>query len=357
MRQIIFYSIFILTVGVVNALAQLDSSAPQQYYSHSFIRTSGEAAANTPEWQLTLDVIKAKTETLMEKNNKLMADRESLIKEYKDQQEAIRSWQVKTQDLQQFLKQRHGRSDEDIKAEELNDQVKQKKAQLKDLQNQLNNFNKQVEGIDQKIHLKKLKISDLKLRKNQEGLDVKVQQMLKESEISQKDDGLDSLKQQFQQHKAQEEALQQQVKDLQYKHMASVAMPPQVDEQQIKALEEKKESLRRQKEDLQKRFNSDNSQANLQRYQVLMTRKNELEDKIKSFDSQLNELNKSQSKDLVDNKSNKQLIKQMVQLDNRNARLRQQISIFGENVSLLKTQVKRLERRLNLRKNSSDKTK
>ena len=338
-------------------MAQIDSSASQPYYSHAFYSASHQGGANAPEWLLTLDVIKAKTEALMGKNSKLMAERESLMREYKDQQEKIHSWQAKNHDLMEFLKTRHGRSDEEMKVVELNGQIKAKKEQLKALNDGLINLNKEAEAVDQKIQLKKLRISDLQLKHNQDGLEAKMQQVLKQQEIIEDDAEMIGLKQQLQQQKDQEQAFEGQVKELDYQRMSAAATSQPVDDQKIKVLEDKVQSLRQQKEDLQKHINSDNSQANLQRYQQLMTRKNELQSKIKDFDSQLGQLNGGKGNDLTEDKTNKQLLKRMIQLDNQNARLRQQITIFGENVTLLKTQVKRLERRLNVSKISPRKIK
>ncbi len=360
MQKYVFYLTSVFILGAASALAQADSSAPaapQPYYSHAFYSASHAAGPNAPEWILTLDVIKAKTEALMGKNSKLMAEREALIREYKEKQETIRSWQAKNQDLREFLKKRHGRSNEEMKVDELAEQIKAKKEQLKVFNEQLLNLNKELESAEQKLQLKRLRISDLQLKRNQDGLEAKMQQVLKQQEITEDDAEMIGLKQQFQKHKEQETALEGQVKELEFQRMGAAAMPPVVDEQQIKVLEEKVQSLRQQKEDLQKQFNSDNTQAGLQRYQQLMARKKELEDKIKGFDTQLSQLNSPQAKGLSENKTNKQLLKQMVQLDSQNARLRQKISIFGENVALLKTQVKRLERRFNVTKGSPKKTK
>ena len=88
---------------------------------------SQDPAMNTPPWQLTLDVIKSKAQVLIDVNNKLMAEHDSLVGQQKQVMVDTRDLQMKNEDLKKFLKERHGKSDQQIKIDDLTEQINRKK--------------------------------------------------------------------------------------------------------------------------------------------------------------------------------------------------------------------------------------
>ncbi len=352
MQKIVFTLVFITLPFATNLWAQTQSTPIDRTSSYLLNNPVSQSNSNVATWQLTLDVIKSKAQDLLQKNSVLMAERESLLKAYDDEQEAIRNLKKNNEESKQFLKQRHGRSDEQFKIDELEAQVKQKKESLKEAKDILNSLKAQAQGIDQKIQLKKLQLSDLQIQRNQEDLKVSMQETLKVKDAAKDDDELKALKEKLKQSNDQEEALEKQLQSSKEEQAFRSNIPAGVSHEQINDLQIKLDNLKQQKEDLQKRLNNDNTQAHMKRYQDLMTHKEELEERIKGFETILNQLRYVSKEKIVEDRADKQMLKQMSALDNQNAQLRQKVQTFQENVKLLKLQVKRLERRADNQKNA-----
>lgn len=346
MKKAIFnFSLFFI-LGAVNSWAQVSSKATEQVNSY-LLKQSMETQGTAPTWQLTLDVIKAKAEALLQKNNDMMAQRDALLKQYNQEQKIIETLKKNNEEIRQFLKERHGRSDEQFKMDEIEAQIHQRKALLKETQDRLVQLNQVSEGLDQKIQLKKLRISDIQIDQKKQDLQLSMQQALKEKDASKDDDELIALKKKLHEQKEQEAVLEKQGDQAQ---LGMFKEPVQVSTEEINALEEKQDNLRHQKDDLQKRLNGDNNQANMHRYQELMLKKSELEEKIKGFEVVLNQLKESSKENLTDDKSNKLMLKQMIKIDNRNTQLKQKVHELQENVLVLRSQVRRLEKKVNFRR-------
>src|SRR5207247_630507 len=135
-----------------------------------------------------------------------------------------------------------------------------------------------------------------------------------------------------------EEDLKDQLEDL-TKAVQASAKTPDVDPQEIAALEQKAQLLAKEKEDLQNRMNVDNSQINSRRYQQLTLRKKDLEDKIKQFEEQLNQLKEPEARGFISPGQKKQILHQMIQIDKHNGQLRQRIANLRDDVKVLREQV------------------
>ncbi len=310
-----------------------------------------DTAGNVPRWLVSIDTIKTKAQGLMEKNIQLMSERDSLTNEDRKSKEQIHDVQIKNEILKQLLKERHGRSDQQMQVEDLTNQIKAKKDQLKRRQQELVKVQKQADDIDRKVRLKMLKISDLKLRQKAESLKANMQNILRQqASLAKNDQGLVQDKQRLQQEKNNESALEKELADL--KQTKAVSMT--VDAGDIQSLALNLQTLIQQKEDLQKKNNADNNPAKEVPYQQLTLKKKELEDKIKEYEVQLDRLKNPAILGLWGEQQRKQIVHQMVEIDNHNAQLRQRITDLREDVSLLKKQVSRLERKVNFTQGSLD---
>ncbi|MEI7998183.1 MAG: hypothetical protein WCH62_01575 [Candidatus Omnitrophota bacterium] len=286
-----------------------------------------EPVMSVPEWQLTIDVIRAKAQSLMEENAKLIAEQSSLEAEYKKLQEQIRDWELKNETLRQLLKERRGRTDQQLHIDDLTRQVSMKKGEINNTQEKMFKLQKEV-----------AKVSS---RNSKELKQIHLEQQLQKNEL-----GEDHLKEKLQKNKAREKELEQQL-DLLKRGQAAGQFNKDSQLSQTQA-----EQLRKEKEDLQNLINVDNNQAKGERYHQLSLKKRQLEAKIKDFEVQLNQLKAQNSLGLSGNKKKKQLLHQMVQMDNRNNQMRQRITNLREDVVVLREQVSRFERKVNFVKNT-----
>jgi hypothetical protein len=69
-----------------------------------------EESSSMPEqWQLTLDVIKSKTQNLVVENQGLQVEYRKLTEQVQELQQSIEAQQYKNDETERFLKERHGR--------------------------------------------------------------------------------------------------------------------------------------------------------------------------------------------------------------------------------------------------------
>lgn len=315
--------------------------------------TTGEPAPNSPEWQLTLDVIKNKTMVLMEQNAKLIEEHNSLVKAYKKAQMDKRDLELQNESMRQFLRDRHGRSEQQMRMEEVSGQIRTKEDNVRQLQKGLSDLQKDTFETERRLKLRKLKASEIELHVKIEASQEKAINVIDQRVALENDDDYNKLKAKLAQERAQEDDLQKQVDALKQQSLQPLVIPSAQEDADIKSLEQKIADLHKQKEDLQNRTNSDNNQ----RYLQLMDKKKELESKIKEFEAQLNQLKEPATFGFLDPRQKKQIIRQMAQIDSRNIQLRQKIADLKEDVTLLREQVGRLERRANGVQASEDNTK
>lgn len=102
------------------------------------------------QWQLTLDVIKSKAQTLVVKNNGLQVEYRQLIGRSQDLQRSISEQQNKNEQMGRFLQERHGRTDQQLRIEELTQNIKVKKQQARAYDEQLENLKRKQSSQERK---------------------------------------------------------------------------------------------------------------------------------------------------------------------------------------------------------------
>ncbi len=327
-------------------LAQVDSLTTESMITAKVDQISRESALNTPEWQLTIDVIKKKARGLMENDVLLKQEYDSLAEEYKIAQEGQREWELKNEALRQGLRQGHGRDEGQVSLNDLMSQVKSREKEVHILQNNFSEIKNENDSVDRVIGLKKLKISDIELYQKTQDIELSAEEKSKQQDSLENNDELDDLNQKANHEKELEENLQRQLEEIKRGFQGSY-IPEPVNEAEIKVLQEKLNLLRKQKDDLQKQTNVDNNQPNNNRYLQLSVKKKDLQEKIKEFDEQLNYFKDPEALGVLNSKEKRQMVHQMSQEDKKNIQLRQKISNTKEDVSLLREQVNRLERKVN----------
>jgi len=353
MRRILCVASLVLIAASHQASAQVRSLNREGIVPTVRQSSNAEPAPNTPEWQLTLDVIKVKAGVLMDKNNQLNDQHDAIIESYKNVQEQIRDVQMKNEELRQILKERRGRNEQQVEIDALNVQIKAKEAALKGLQRDLAQVQSDAAAAEKKIQLKKLKVADMEISAKTAKMHTTVKEAIDQRAAMGMDDELRQINEKVQIERDQEELLKTQLNELKQNPQA-VLSNEVVTPEELTALQQKVQALRAEKEDLQKQANVDNSQVKTQRYLTLMAKKMELEAKIKESEAQLEQLKQPEALGIWDPKQKKQLVRQLAQIDTRNGQVRQKISGLHENVTLLREQISRLERKVSRKRGMSD---
>ena len=94
-------------------------------------RVGAQEAPADAAWLLTLDTIKARSSQLMAQNTRLTADYDMLLEDIDRLNASIEEQGRKNAALADFLKTRHGRSDQQVRIQELEKQIRDKKDELK----------------------------------------------------------------------------------------------------------------------------------------------------------------------------------------------------------------------------------
>jgi chromosome segregation ATPase len=95
------------------------------------------------QWQLTLDVIKSKVQTLETENNGLQAEYRKSIEQSQKLQKLIDAQQYKNEQMSRFLKERHGRTDQQVRISELTQSIKTKNQEARAYNKQLENLKRE----------------------------------------------------------------------------------------------------------------------------------------------------------------------------------------------------------------------
>jgi predicted nucleic acid-binding Zn-ribbon protein len=248
----------------------------------------GSSSLPPEQWELTLDVIKGKAQSLMVENNGLQDENQKLTDQVKELQELIRRQKDKNEQMKFFLNGRHGRTDEQQRIQELTRLIKIKSQQAGVYDDQLSNLQKAKTTLDQNIrHLQEM--------------------------ISKID-----LQQQGEEGKAQ-------------------AFPP--DDDQLVQLRKRLGEEAKHEADLKNQLGVWRLYGHLKKY------KEELETKIYVYESRMEQLRQSSLLSMSWPLRKKKLVHDMVQIDARNNRMRNQIKLLREDVGVLKDQIAKLESR------------
>ena len=157
---------------------------------------SPEPAAGSEAWILTLETIKAKAKDLMAQNTALSAEYNTLAQDINDLNTAIDAQNAKNLGMADFLKDRHGRSDQQVRIAELDTQIKEQKARLSDRQREYDGIKGEAASLERKVKLKQARVTDWELRQGQ--------QPSSAPQMSAADAELDGLRKQLEAEKAKE---------------------------------------------------------------------------------------------------------------------------------------------------------
>jgi chromosome segregation ATPase len=286
-----------------------------------------EELSSMPEqWQLTLDVIKSKAQTLLVENNGLQVEYRQLIEQAQKLQQSVDGQQSKNEQLESFLNERHGQTDQQIRIEDLNQSIKLKIEKARD------------EG---------QRLEDLK--KEQWRLRYKIQQVsiVQNKAQPQAELQLPQLRGQLEDETRREVLLENELDALK-----TGGQTPNLDLGAIEAenqrLQDRLDGLRLQKLQHENKLSGvPLSEANKGRYDRLKEEKEQLESNIYAYESRMDGLRQSYLTALPWPLEKKKMVHDMVRLDARNNKMRDQIKSLHEDIDVLKDQVARLERRVN----------
>ena len=134
MRLRLFIVILFFLWGAVDVKAQVPQQPP-----------------STPDqWQLTLNAVKAKIQALVSENNRLRVEYRELIGQGRQLQKSIGDQQNKNEQMARLLKERHGRTDQQVRIEVLTRSIKTKSQDLRALDKQLKNLKKKQARLESK---------------------------------------------------------------------------------------------------------------------------------------------------------------------------------------------------------------
>src|ERR1700733_10240147 len=88
------------------------------------------SSSSMPEaWQLTLDVIKSKAQSLVIENNGLQIENHRLVEEARSLAQSIVDLKYRNDQISHLIKVRHGRTDQEMRVDELTQTIKMKSQQ------------------------------------------------------------------------------------------------------------------------------------------------------------------------------------------------------------------------------------
>jgi hypothetical protein len=134
-------SLFIITLPLLCGQVDAKAQVPE------------ELSSMPEQWQLTLDVIKSKAQTLLVENNGLQAEYRQLVGQAQKLQGSINGQQISNEKLQRSLEERHGRTDQQLRIEELTQGIKIKTQQARDIEQQWQDLKRKQLLLDRKAAL------------------------------------------------------------------------------------------------------------------------------------------------------------------------------------------------------------
>lgn len=312
--------------------------------SMAFAQMPEEETVSSPDqWQLTLDVIKSKAQSLMVENNGLEDQYHQLISQLQQLEQAIIDQQYKNDQIERFVKDRHGRSDQQMQLDELTQVLRAKKLKSQLIEEDLDNLKEKQAKLTANIQQLKYTISDLELRAQAQ--QQKAHQELEQQQAAAKIDQLAPWRQQLEDENKQEAQLQNQLNTLKTGDKTQQLNVDAVLEEN-RQLTARLDFLRLQKmHHLTSSPKEEQASTNARRYIELKMRKEELVADINAYELRLDQL-RGPSMDLPWPVQKKRLVHEMVRLDSRNNQMKENIKVLQEDIEVLRDEVSRLERRL-----------
>jgi len=295
------------------------------------------------QWQLTLDVIKSKAQTLLVENDGLQVQYQQLIGQVQQLQRSIGDQKNKNEQLARLIKERHGRTDQQARIEELTRIISVKKQQARAYDEQLGRLQRKKSDLDQKIQQLKYTISDIELHQQAQHEQATVAENTPQPKI---DDQLIQLRKQLEDQNKQEVLLENELGTLKTGGKTQDLNVDALDSEN-RQLEAHLDILRLQKLQHEKRSSDTTlAQANGRMFDTLKRRKEILEAKIYAYEMRLDQLRESSLMAMSWQAQKKKLVHEMVQTDARNNQMRDKIKVLREDIDILRDQVAKLERRV-----------
>ncbi len=292
------------------------------------------------EWQLTFDVVKSKVEGFLEDNNKLSAEQASLRAQLDKLDRSIDAQGRKNDESKAFLKERGGKTDQQILVEELSAKLKAKNLKLAEAQKEADALRAEAAQLHRKIELKKLKISDWELRQN---MAAAVKPPVED--LSSGDKELDGLRKELEAHKGKEAELEGQINSANDLRTESVAKE-EAAAAEIRELEKKLEDLEGQRSELSRKMpKGDPNASKRSRYLAMAERKSKLEGKIRASEEHIDSLKDAASMGAW-GLQRRQMVHDIVVADAKNVQMRHKIIGLREDIALLKDKIVILEKQV-----------
>ncbi len=294
------------------------------------------------QWRLSLDVIKAKAEQMVVVNNQLKVQNNNLIASVAKLRNSVNQLAQKNASLEDFLRKRAGKTDQQMQLEETNGALKARQDQIVLQQQQLKDLNNQIADWQRKINVKKLRIADWEIRKKTKEVENDFQKQLA---VAQEPTPLEinELRKTLEDQKTNEAALEAKINEL-----SRATSTKKLD---ANALGEENARLQDQVSMYQKeiafRRKHQEKPGRNDKPQALIGRKKDLEEKIKAYEARIVALKNPANFTLSWDKEKKRLIRDMVQADASNQQLKSKIDNLREDIDVLRDQVGKLERRVN----------
>jgi chromosome segregation ATPase len=324
---------------------------PFLWCGNATAQVSQEQTSMPEQWQMTLDGIKSKAQSLMVENNGLQDERRQLLDQVRDLLRAINDQQNRNDQMSLLLKQRHGRTDQQLRIDELTQSIKSKSPQAKVLDEQLENLRRKKSDLERKVQLLSQTVANEDLRQQAE------RAQAVGSPVNPQEDGqLTQLRQQLEDANKQEVLLADQLENLKTGGKSQSLSVDAIDEEN-KQLEARLDVLRLQKLQHERRISDVQlAQANVRMYEKLRIRKDQLEASINAYGSRLDELRESSLMALSWPLKKKKLDHELVQTDAHNNQIREKIKELREDIGILKDQVAKLERKVDSAPRITNKT-
>ena len=292
------------------------------------------------QWQMSLDGIKTKAQSLLIVNNGLQLEFRQLKQQLEELQQEVDEQQNKNDQLKLSLNDTHALNGQKEQLEELNKDIRIKRQEVHLIEEQWGNLKRKQSALE-------IKNQQLKHKLSQKGLDQQDDnQEVSSSDQSDGDDQLNILHKQLDDQNKKEALLADEFETIKSPGSTQGVSADAI-EAQNKDLEAHLDELLLQK--LQHERNAVDpikDENNELKYSQLKKRKDEVVASIKVYEMRMDELKESSLLSLAWSKNKKILVHEMVLADASNNKMRDTIKVLREDIEVLRDQVARLERRV-----------
>lgn len=292
------------------------------------MRQGNVSSSALDQWQNGVEAVRGQMDVLMRQNDQLTRAYDQDKMQERRLLATIDEQRKKIAALSDFLKQRAGKSDQQLRMDVLNDQLSIKRLQSNKILLDYKTQHAHVEAVLKHVEDKRLKVSAYELNQGDTQKDKKIADLPKDP------------------------ALEQLRKDLERQKEAEARVAGEMDPSKTEGnpfemapLEAKLAALQSQKAILlRKPLVSPGPDKD--KFYLMQAKKEELEVKIHGFERRIDAIKSSSAVVGSWSASRKEMVRAMSQGDARNKRLANEINDLKENIALLRTQIGVLEKRV-----------